>query len=211
MKNRGIFITFEGGEGSGKSTQIEEVAKYFKKKGKKVKIFREPGSTETGEAIRSILLNPSLKKMAWQAELLLFLAARAQLVREKILPALKKGCVVLLDRFEDSTLAYQGYGRGLAVKKIQTFFPFVRGECVPDLTLFLDVSVSLGLARAAKRGQADRMEKSERLFHERVRRGFQTLARKHSKRIRTIQSGRSVPEVRADIFKCLDQVFKSKR
>lgn len=208
MKKRGLFITFEGGEGSGKSTQVKEVAKYFKRKKRQVEIFREPGSTDTGEAIRSVLLNPALKKMAWQTELLLFLAARAQLIREKILPALAAKKVVLLDRFEDSTLAYQGYGRGLKKEKIEAFFPFVREACLPDLTLFLDVPVSVGLQRVAKRGKADRMEKSRRLFHEKVRRGFQALARKYPKRIYTVQSDRPVAEVRTDIYALLDRLVK---
>ncbi len=205
-RRKGFFITFEGGEGSGKSTQIKEVAKYFKKKKRQVVILREPGSTEVGEAIRAVLLNPALKNMVWQAELLLFLAARAQLIREKIIPALKKNKVVLLDRFEDSTLAYQGYGRGLDMKTIASFFGFVRETCVPDLTFFLDVPVELGLQRAAKRGQADRMEKSKRLFHQKVRRGFQALAKKNPKRIYTIASGRSVEAVRADIYALLDRL-----
>lgn len=208
MKKRGLFITFEGGEGSGKSNQIKEVAKYFKKRGEQVEIFREPGSTEAGEAIREVLLNPKLKKMVWQAELLLFLAARAQLVHEKILPALKKGKVVLVDRFEDSTLAYQGFGRGLDMKKISAFFPFVREKCVPDLTFFLDVPVSLGMERASKRGKADRMEKSKRDFHERVRKGFTALAKREPRRIHTIASGYPVEIVRAAIFKVLDSVLK---
>jgi len=205
---KGLFITFEGGEGSGKSTQIKEAAKYFKKKKRQVEIYREPGSTEAGEAIRAVLLNPVFKTMAWQTELLLFLAARAQLIREKILPALKKNKVVLLDRFEDSTLAYQGYGRGLDIKKIEAFFPFVRENCVPDLTVFMDVPVSVGLTRAAKRGKADRMEKAKRLFHKKVRLGFQALARKHPKRIYTVNSARPVEEVRADIYALFDRLTK---
>ncbi len=208
MKKKGLLITFEGGEGSGKSTQIRETASYFKRKGYKVEIFREPGSTAAGEAIREILLNPKLKTMVWQTELLLFLAARAQLVREKILPGIQKGEIVLVDRFEDSTIAYQGYGRGLDIKKVTGFFPFVRENCVPDLTFFLDLPVSLGLERARKRGKADRMEKSNRDFHARVRKGFLSLAKKYPKRIHKIFSGRSVGEVRADIFKVLDSVIK---
>lgn len=208
MKKHGLFISFEGGEGSGKSTQIQEVAKYFKRKKRQVEIYREPGSTEAGEAIRAVLLNPTLKKMAWQTELLLFLAARAQLVQEKIIPALKKNKVVLLDRYEDSTLAYQGYGRGLDMKVIASFFGFVREACVPDITLFMDVPVELGLKRAAKRGQSDRMERAKRLFHEKVRRGFQSLAKKNPKRMHTINSSRSVDEVRADIYALLDRLIK---
>lgn len=205
MKKKGFFITFEGGEGSGKSTQIKETAKYLKKKGFAVEIYREPGSTAAGEAIREILLNPKLKSMVWQTELLLFLAARAQLVHEKILPGVQKGKAVLVDRFEDSTLAYQGYGRGLNMKKIESFFPFVRETCVPHLTFFLDVPVSLGLERAKKRGAADRMEKAKRDFHERVRKGFMSLAKKNPKRIHTIFSGRSVEEVRKDIIQVLER------
>lgn len=211
MKKRGLFITFEGGEGSGKSTQIREVAAYLKKKGYSVELYREPGSTAAGEAIREILLNPELKTMVWQTELLLFLAARAQLVREKILPAIKKGKVVLVDRFEDSTIAYQGYGRKLDKVKMESFFPFVRERCLPDATFFLDVPVSLGLSRAAKRGKADRMEKSKIDFHERVRRGFLSLAKKHNRRIHVVSSDRSVEAVRMDIFKVLDRIINAKR
>jgi len=208
MRKRGLLITFEGGEGSGKSTQIKEVKKYLVKQGFKVEIYREPGSTDAGEAIRQVLLNPKLKKMEWQTELLLFLAARAQLVREKILPALEKGKIVLVDRFEDSTVAYQGYGRGLDMKRISAFFPFVREKCIPDLTFFLDVPVSLGMERAAKRGQADRMEKSRRTFHERVRKGFAALAKKEPRRIFTVSSGRSVAVVREDIIQILKAFLK---
>lgn len=211
MKKRGILITFEGGEGSGKSTQIREVAKFLKKNGFQIELYREPGSTQAGEEIRKILLNPDLKKMAWQAELLLFLAARAQLVREKIAPAIQKGKAVLVDRYEDSTIAYQSFGRGLDLKKVAAFFPFVRENYLPDLTFFLDVPVSLGMQRAAKRGKADRMEKSKRIFHERVRKGFLTLARKNPGRIHKIYSGRAVEEVREDIFKVLDVLIKKRK
>ena len=210
MKKRGLFITFEGGEGSGKSTQIKETAQYLKKKGFKVEVYREPGSTDAGEAIREILLNPKLKAMVWQTELLLFLAARAQLVREKILPGLQKGHAVLVDRFEDSTLAYQSYGRGLDENKIMSFFPFVRENCIPDLTFFLDVPVNLGMTRAAKRGKADRMEKSKRVFHHRVRKGFLDLTRKNPRRIYRVLSDRAVEAVREDIFKVLNQVLRLK-
>lgn len=205
MKKRGFFITFEGGEGSGKSTQIKEAAKYLRKKGFQVEIYREPGSTTVGEAIRNVLLNPKLKSMVWQTELLLFLAARAQLVREKVLPALKKGTTVLVDRFEDSTIAYQGYGRKLDQIKIESFFPFVRERCLPEITFFLDVSVSLGLQRASKRGKPDRMEKSKLDFHKRVRKGFLSLAKKYQPRIHVIASDRSLGEVRMDILKVLNE------
>ncbi len=203
---KAIFITFEGGEGSGKSTQIKEAADYLKKLGKKVEVYREPGATQVGEAIRNVILNPKLSRMTAETELLLFLAARAQLMREKIVPALKKGKIVLLDRFEDSTLAYQGYGRGVDIKKIASFFSFVRGNIVPDLTFFLDVPVALGMDRAAKRGKADRMEKAKRDFHERVRKGFLTLASKNPNRIKVIDSSATISVVREKILEQLDYV-----
>ena len=210
MKKCGFFITFEGGEGSGKSTQIKEAAKYLKKKGFQIEVYREPGSTDVGEAIRNVLLNPKLKSMVWQTELLLFLAARAQLVREKIMPALQKGKTVLVDRFEDSTIAYQAYGRKLDQFKIESFFPFVRENCLPDLTFFLDVPVSLGMQRASKRGKPDRMEKSKLDFHERVRKGFLSLAKKYQPRMHVIASDRSVEEVRVNILKVLDEKLRIK-
>ena len=210
MKKRGFFITFEGGEGSGKSTQIKEAAKYLKKKGFQIEVYREPGSTDVGEAIRNVLLSPKLKSMVWQTELLLFLAARAQLVREKIMPALQKGKTVLVDRFEDSTIAYQAYGRKLDQFKIESFFPFVRKNCFPDLTFFLDVPVSLGMQRASKRGKPDRMEKSKLDFHKRVRKGFLSLAKKYQPRMHVIASDRSVEEVRVDILKVLDEKLRIK-
>ena len=210
MKKCGFFITFEGGEGSGKSTQIKEAAKYLKKKGFQIEVYREPGSTDVGVAIRNVLLNPKLKSMVWQTELLLFLAARAQLVREKIMPALQKGKTVLVDRFEDSTIAYQAYGRKLDQFKIESFFPFVRENCLPDLTFFLDVPVSLGMQRASKRGKPDRMEKSKLDFHERVRKGFLSLAKKYQPRMHVIASDRSVEEVRVNILKVLDEKLRIK-
>ena len=112
MKRKSYFITFEGPEGSGKSTQIKRIAAYLKRKGRRVLLLREPGGTAVSEAIRSILLNKRYKEMQPETELLLYLAARSQIVREKIQPALKKGWVVICDRYEDSTLSYQGYGRG---------------------------------------------------------------------------------------------------
>ena len=116
--NTGIFITFEGGEGSGKSTHIRSVARYFKKKGRSILLVREPGSTPVSEAIRQVLLDSKHKGMSAQAELLLYLAARAELVQKKILPALKSGKVVISDRYEDSTFAYQGFGEGIPIKTI---------------------------------------------------------------------------------------------
>jgi len=173
-KKRGSLIVFEGPEGSGKSTLIRRVCRVLKKKGYRVLQLREPGGVKISEAIRNILLNKANTKMSANAELLLYLAARAQLVNEKMEPALRKGIVVVCDRFEASTLAYQGYGREMSVSRIrQVSRWFVRGNLRPGLAFFLDVPVCVGLKRG---GRHDRMERLSLLFHERVRRGFLKLA-----------------------------------
>lgn len=183
---KGLFITFEGGEGSGKSTQIKKAAAFLKSSGKKVLLLREPGGTRVSEAIREIILNKDYTEMAPETELLLYLAARAQIVREKILPALKKGMAVICDRFEDSTLAYQGYGRGMSVKAIeQASQLFAKGNLVPDLTILLDIDPKQGMKRG---GRHDRMERQSDKFHQKVRAGFLDLARKNKKRFKVIDA-----------------------
>lgn len=190
---KALFITFEGTEGGGKSTQIRKTAAFLKKKKHKVLLLREPGGTRVSEAVREVLLNPKNKGMAPEAELLLYLAARAQLVREKILPALQKGVSVILDRFEDSTFAYQGYGRGLSMKNIETVSrQWVRGDLKPDLTIILDIDPARGLARG---GRHDRMEKESMKFHRKVRQGFLSLARKNPKRYGVIDATLSIEDV----------------
>jgi len=190
---KALFITFEGTEGGGKSTQIRNTAAFLKKNKHKVLLLREPGGTRVSEAIREVLLNPGNKGMSAEAELLLYLAARAQLVREKILPALEKGVSVILDRFEDSTFAYQGYGRSLSMKNIETVSRlWVRGGLKPDLTIILDIDPAKGLARG---GRHDRMEKESMKFHRKVRQGFLSLARKNPKRYGVIDATLSITEV----------------
>lgn len=190
---KALFITFEGTEGGGKSTQIRNTAAFLKRNKLKVLLLREPGGTRVSESIREVLLNPLNKGMAAEAELLLYLAARAQLVREKILPALEKGVSVILDRFEDSTFAYQGYGRGLSMKNIETVSRlWVRGGLKPDLTIILDIDPAKGLARG---GRHDRMEKESMKFHRKVRQGFLSLARKNPKRYGVIDATLSIAEV----------------
>ncbi len=180
MKKKGYFITFEGAEGSGKSTQIKRAAAYLKKKGRKVLLLREPGGTRVSEAIRKVILDKSLKEMAPSTELLLYLAARAQIIREKIRPALEKGVTVICDRFEDSTLAYQGFGRGFRVSMIETISQWVvRNSIQPDLTFLLDIDPKLGMKRG---GRHDRIERESLVFHRKVRQGFLKLARKNPKR-----------------------------
>lgn len=205
---KGLLITFEGTEGGGKSTQIQKACAYLESKGKKVLLLREPGGTRVSEAIRNIILDKNLTDMKPETELLLYLAARAQIVREKIEPALKAGKIVICDRYEDSTLAYQGYGRGfksadiLAVSRL-----FVRGTFTPDLTFLLDIHPRLGMKRG---GRHDRMEKQSFVFHEKVYRGFKALAVKNKMRIKVIDATQSIDEVSDQIKGYLNQCLRIK-
>jgi len=186
---KGIFITFEGAEGSGKSTQIKRAAQFFRRKGRQVLLLREPGGTKISEAIRGILLDKKNKEMSSETELFLYLAARAQIVREKILPALQKGKVVICDRFEDSTVAYQGYGRGISLKIIEAMSWLVRGNLKQDLTFVLDIDVRRGLKRG---GRHDRIERESLEFHCRVRKGFLSAAKKEPRRMVILGTGQPV-------------------
>jgi len=190
---RGKFITFEGPEGSGKSTQARLLVQDLKNDGRDVVVTREPGGTAIGDAIRAILLNPELQEMDSVTELLLLSASRAQNVRQRVKPALERGCVVVCDRFTDSTLAYQGYGRKFDLKLLRSLNSIATGGVFPDLTVLLDLPVELGLARAKAlkkaeaRGQSgDRFEQEEVDFHRRLRDGFLKLAAAEPKRFRVI-------------------------
>lgn len=199
------FITFEGPEGSGKSTQIKKAAAFLRKKGYRVLLLREPGGTRISEKIREIILNPRHQEMAQSAELLLYLAARAQIVQEKILPALKQGKVVISDRYEDSTLAYQGFGRGMPIKKIREVSEaFVRGRLLPDLTFVLNIDARKGMERG---GRHDRIEKASMKFHKRVQKGFLKLAKQDPKRFVVIDASKPVARVTVEIMKCLHYAY----
>ena len=206
-KMKGMFITFEGPEGGGKSTQIKLLAKRLKAAGRRVMITREPGGTPTGELIRDVLQhNKSGEALLPETELLLFEASRAQLVRKVILPAIQKGVVVLCDRFFDSTTAYQGYGRGMDLKGIDTMNRVAAGRAVPGLTILIDVSHSTGFGRLRRRNHAmktghDRIERENRSFHQRVRRGFIRIARENPGRIKVVDGSRDLKALEADIWK----------
>ncbi|MEI7435904.1 MAG: dTMP kinase [bacterium] len=197
------FITFEGPEGGGKSTQIASLAGRLRAAGNEVVVTREPGGTATGEAIRGILQHDTAgEALAAETELLLFAASRAQLVRMMLLPALARGAWVLCDRFADSTTAYQGYGRQLDLNRIAWLNAMAMGECRPHLTILLDVPVEVGFRRLTQRQAAtatahDRMEREAQDFHERVRAGFLELARREPERIRRIDATQA-PEVVAE-------------
>jgi len=208
-KFKGKLLTLEGPEGSGKSTQLALLYKHFKKKGRKVISFREPGSTETGEKIRRILLNDKDLKINFLSEMLLYQASRAQFVSQKLIPALKKGYLVLLDRFTDATLAYQGYGGGLDLKLIEKISKAVTREIEPDLTILLDIEPGKGLARVLKTNKKDRMEEKPLIFHKRMRKGYLLLARK-KKRIKIIDASRGISETQAQIREVILNAIKQR-
>ncbi|MCS7222091.1 MAG: dTMP kinase [Anaerolineae bacterium] len=174
----GLFITFEGPEGSGKTTQIQLLGEWLSCQGYNVLITREPGGTPLGDQIRAILLSPEHRDMCPEAEALLFSVARSQLVRQVIQPHLNKGGVVLCDRYADSTLAYQGYGRGLDLDMLGTIITFATGGLWPDLTIYLDLPVEEGLARRRQSTTLEwnRLDAEQLAFHQRVREGYLRMA-----------------------------------
>lgn len=201
LQTHGLFITLEGGEGSGKSTQIRYLAEMLTQTGYPVLQTREPGGTATAEAIRHILLTTSSHEpVTPQAEALLILAARCQHVSHLIMPALRRGTVVLCDRFSDSTFAYQGFGRGLDLQWLRAANEVATGGLTPDLTLVLDLPVSVGLARRqVDRGQQNRLDRETERFHRKVRRGFLALAAEEPTRMTIVNASRPAQEVRDEL------------
>lgn len=204
---RGLFITFEGTEGGGKSTQIQRLAERLRATGRTVRLLREPGGTPAGEEIRHLLKHSDANRgLTSEAELLLMNASRAQLVREVIRPALAAGEIVLSDRFYDSTTAYQGYGRQLDLHHVRAVIDFAVGETRPDLTLLLHVPVEVSEARrAARAGQGgapvrDRFEEADREFFRRVEHGYRQIAAAEPARIQTIDATQSIDTVAATIW-----------
>jgi len=197
----GLFITFEGPEGSGKTTQLRLLAEWLRAQGCDVLTTREPGGTPVGDAIRSLLLDPAYGEMSPAAEILLFSAARAQHVSEVIGPQLERGGIVLCDRFADSTLAYQGYGRELPLDQLQLITAFATGGLTPDLTFFLDLPVIEGLRRKRRDDLDDwnRMERQELEFHERVRQGYLALAADAPERWVVLDGMQPVGEIQAQL------------
>jgi len=197
---RGRFITLEGGEGAGKSTQLQTVAACLAAAGIPFLTTREPGGTPRAEAIRGLLLSPGeAEPMASETELLLMFAARAQHVKQRIAPALAAGTWVLCDRFTDATRAYQGGGRGLDLSQIEALAAWVHGDCWPDLTLLLDVPAAQGLARAAKRSAKDRIEQETLAFFERVRAHYLAQAAAEPARFRVIDAAPAEAAVTAQV------------
>lgn len=200
----GKFITFEGGEGAGKSTQIRRLSSALEKAGLKVTVTREPGGSPGAETIRGMLLDPAAE---WDppTEALLHFAARADHYTTRIAPALRDGQWVLCDRFADSTRAYQGYGLGLEMKAIEALYEIALDDFVPDLTIILDIPVETGVARMRERGDdPDRYEKMDTAFHERLRQGFLDIAQREPERCAVIDADTDLDSVTARIFDCVE-------
>ena len=201
---KGKFITIDGVEGAGKSTQIDFICSHLAKRNIKVVLTREPGGTELGEKIRDLLLSTETKSMHSDTELLLMFAARNEHIKTKIMPTLEQGHWVLSDRFTDASYAYQGGGRGLDMARIAQLENWVLQDFIPDMTLLLDVPVELGMSRVASRGEKDRIELEEMDFFERVRQSYIDRSVQFPQRIKLIDSSKDMPHTSAQIQNILD-------
>ncbi|MBI4744796.1 MAG: dTMP kinase [Actinobacteria bacterium] len=204
MPKKSLFISLEGTEGAGKTTQMEMLGKYLEKKNYHVVLAREPGGTVIGDRIRKILLNPEFKAMNPITEALLYAASRAQYVAEVIKPALRAGKIVISDRYVDSSYAYQSFGRGLNLKKIVDINNWATDEIIPDLTILFDLPADVGLERI-KDDFTDRMEQESVTFHRNVVRGFLKLAKKFPDRYRIIDGTKDVHSVHSEVVKIVDK------
>lgn len=204
---KGIFISIEGPDGSGKSTQIENIKQFFSDKNIDMVFTREPGGTAIGERIRDIILDKNCKEMSYMAEAMLYAASRAQHVEEVIKPALEAGKIVMCDRFVDSSIAYQGYGRKLG-EAVAIINSFAIGNCIPDITFLLKLDPSIGRGRI-KASDQDRLEQEQDDFHFDVYTGYLELEEKYKDRIVGIDASKSIEEIRLDIYKKLEEVMKS--
>ena len=212
-----FFITFEGVEGSGKTTQIRRLKTYLTRKGIPCKVTREPGGCPIGEKVRKILLNPDHREMVPLSELLLYEASRAQHVKEVIEPLLKRGVTVLCDRFSDATIAYQGFGRKLDLGLIQRFNRLSTQRIKPDITFLLDCPPDMGLKRAIQRNQTLKKEKEERFerekiqFHHRVRRGYLSIAKQEPHRVKVIDTRQGEEKTFEKIRQIIDKLIETKK
>lgn len=205
-----LFITFEGPDGSGKTTQVRLLVEYLQARGIAVICTREPGGTEISEQIRQVILSTRNRAMQSQAEVLLFSAARAQIVAELIRPALAAGKIVICDRYADSTMAYQGYGLGLDLDALRAITRFATGGLVPDLTFYVDVPVEVGLARR-QRGETNRLDQKDIAYHTRVRNGYLELAKAEPQRFVVVDGTRTIDQVHQEIRARILQVLKAQR
>lgn len=205
--NKGLFITIEGGEGAGKTSMIGRIQALLSQKGRTVVTTREPGGIRIAERIREVLLNPMHTEMDERTEALLYAAARRQHLVEKVTPALERGDIVLCDRFIDSSLAYQGYARGLGIEEVYTINKFAIGGLMPDVTFFLDLAPEVGLARIRSNDgrEVNRLDLEKLDFHRRVREGYLELTHRFPERIVKVDADRTQDEVFADIKAVLER------
>lgn len=208
MKNKGFLITFEGGEGSGKTVQIKRLRDRLTAEGKDVVVLREPGGTMISEQIREILLNTENVGMAYTTEVLLFQAARAQIYREIALPSLAAGKVVLMDRSRDSSVVYQGMVRGFGVDLIENLNKISTQDTFPDLTILLDVPVKIGLERRGKTEKMDRLDMETKGFHEKVRQAYLELAKENDHgRWQTVDASETIDQIEKKIWQIVSQKY----
>lgn len=208
---RGRFITLEGGEGAGKSTNLEYIQRRLEAAGVLLQVTREPGGTPLGEKVREVLLNPEHVAMSSDAELLLMFAARAQHLHQVILPVLGKGSWVLCDRFTDATYAYQGGGRGIDAGRIRLLEDWVQQGFQPDMSLLFDLPVELGMKRAGKRGVLDRFEQEQKVFFEQVREAYLDRARQDPERFRIIDAGQELAAVQRQLDHVIEELVTLSR
>ncbi len=211
-----MFITFEGPDGSGKTTQICALYEYLRAQNLPVLLTREPGGTPIGDQIRTVLLSPGNLEMLPRTEILLFSASRAQLVGQVIRPALAAGTIVISDRFADSTLAYQGYGRELDLQALRTITTFATGGLTPDLTIYLDLSVEEGLrrkqeARGEGRGEWNRLDQQDLAFHRRVRDGYLALIAEEPTRWLVVDASQAEEKIQSQIRARVAQLLQGRR
>ncbi len=201
---KGIFISFEGIDGAGKSKQIELLVNYLERRRKKVVSFREPGGTLLGEDIRKILSSPSYTISPW-SEVFLFLGSRVALLEEKLIPLLNDEYIVIMDRFIDSTYAYQGYGRGLPIIYLRNLHFYAGITLVPDITFLLDISPEIAFKRIHERGRHTRIERFGISFFQKVREGYLSLYREESNRIKLIDAERDIYTIHKDIVEIVEE------
>ena len=205
-RTKGKFITFEGSEGSGKSTQARFLVAYLKSKSQKVVFLREPGGTALNEKIRKILLDKRNHQMCPVSEMLLYMAARAQVVKQVIRPYLEQGYIVVCDRFLDSTIAYQGWGLGINLQLIERLGALVTSGLKPDVTIFLDLPIKKGLKACGK--NLDRIEQRPIAYHKRVRRGYLNLAARYPKRIKIVKPDKDKHKTQAEIRRIIERYVR---
>lgn len=195
----GLFITMEGPDGAGKTTQIDLLRDYLSGKGYDIIVCREPGGTPISEAVRQVILNKDFTEMGNMTELLLYAAARAQLMEEVIRPALLEGKIVICDRFVESSAVYQGIGRNMGIDLVYQVNQFAIGDTVPDLTIMIDLNAEIGISRKKKQTELDRMEREALDFHERVVDGYRQLSQLFPERIYKIDGSRTIEEIHQKI------------